>query len=301
MSSVAISFELCDRRGNVNIRDSSQLTRRVWPMRSKRPAEKGCENSRCFLQKLPSPNVLICWATVLSFLLLMVSGCGYKDELEGAKQQIEKLNFELKRLTDETSRLKQETNRLSEESKILSEKNARIQRDLDDLNKAKAALSSENKELQRRNKASEEEIASLRGEKAGLIQEIEKLKKPVAEITPPPGSPAAVPTEVGSQSAKQQKELSPCDAVLAFMKASEAVVRQQKGEERAKSLRNVREQYAPKMKGAPDRAIKAAEDWVKEGVKLWDESHGEGVFRLLQLRNTVLDACGKSLTESGLK
>ena len=95
-------------------------------------------------------------------------------------------------------------------------------------------------------------------------------------MAPPPKSPAAMPTEVGPQSAKQPEELSPCDAVVAFMKASEAVVRQQKGTERTKSLEQVKQQFAPRMKGAPEKAIKAAEDWVKEGTKFWDQSRGDG-------------------------
>jgi outer membrane murein-binding lipoprotein Lpp len=255
-----------------------------------------------FSRELPSLYALFCWALVLSALLLMVSGCGrHKEELDSAKQQIEKLNSDVKRLTEETTRLKQETNRLSEESKTLSDKNARMQRDLDDLNKAKGALSAENKELQKKNKAAEEEIASLKGEKAGLVQEIEKLKKRVAELAPPPKSPAAIPTEVGPKSGKQLEDLSPCDAVLAFMKASEGIVRQHKGTKRTALLEQVKQQYAPRMKGAPEKAIKAAENWVKEGVQLWDESDADGVFQLLQLRNIVLDTCGKSPNGAGFK
>jgi hypothetical protein len=85
------------------------------------------------------------------------------------------------------------------------------------------------------------------------------------------------------------------------MKASEGIVRQHKGTERTKLLEQVRQQYAPRMKGAPEKAIKAAENWVKEGSKFWDQSGGDGVFSLLQLRNTVLEACGKSPDAAGLK
>jgi uncharacterized phage infection (PIP) family protein YhgE len=238
----------------------------------------------------------------VSILLLMVSGCGrYKEELESAKQQIEKLNSEVKRLTDDAARLNQEKSRLSDDSKVVSDKNTRIQRDLDDLNRAKAALSAENKELQKKNKVAEEEITSLNREKARLAKEIEELKKSGAQMAPPPTSPAGVPTGVGPQSAKQPEEPSPCDAVIAFMKASEAIVRQQKGTERTKSLEQVKQKFAPQMKGAPEKAIKAAENWVKEGSKFWDQTGGEGVFSLLQLRNTVLEACGKSPDAAGFK
>ena len=261
-----------------------------------------------FAWEFPSRNAFFCWALILTTSLLMVSGCSrYKEELEGAKQQIEKLNAEVNRLTQETARLKEETSRLSDESKALADKNTRMQQDLDGLNKAKAALSTENKDLQKKNKAAEEEITSLKGEKARLAKEIEELKKRVAQMAPPPAPPmpstppVTMPTEVGPQSAKQPGELNPCDAVLAFMKASEAVVRQQQGTERAKSLDQVQQQFAPKMKGAPEKAIKAAENWVKEGSKFWDKSTDDSTFRLLQLRNAVLDACGKAPNEGGFR
>jgi outer membrane murein-binding lipoprotein Lpp len=251
-------------------------------------------------QKLQSFQALFCWALMVSILLLMVSGCSrYKEELESANQQIQKLSSEVTRLTEEVARLNQEKTRLSDDSKVVSDKNTRIQRDLDDLNKAKGALSAENKELLKKNKVAEDEIASLNSEKARLAQEIEELKKRGAQMAPPPTSPASMPTEVGPQSAKQPEELSPCDAVLAFMKASEAVVRQHKGTERSKAFEQVKQQFAPKMKGAPEKAVKAAENWVKEGSKFWDQSGGDGVFTLLKLRNTVLEACGKSPDASG--
>ena len=85
------------------------------------------------------------------------------------------------------------------------------------------------------------------------------------------------------------------------MKVSEQVVRQQKGKERATWLEQVKKQYTPRMQGAPAKAIKAAEDWVKEGTKFWDQSPDDAVFRLLQLRNVVLDACGKSPDSAGFK
>jgi chromosome segregation ATPase len=251
---------------------------------------------------LPSVQALCCWPLILILSLLMVSGCGrYKEELESAKQQIQKLSSDVERLTGEVARLNQEKSRLSDDSKVVSDKNARMQRDLDDLNKARGALSAENKELQKKNKVAEEEIASLKLEKASLAKEIEELKKRVTQLAPTPTSPAGMPTGVGPQSAKQPEELSPCDAVIAFMKASEAVVRQQKGTERTKSLEQVKQQFSPKMKGAPEKAIKAAENWVKEGSKFWDQTGGEGVFSLLQLRNIVLDACGKSPDAAGFK
>jgi hypothetical protein len=253
-------------------------------------------------RNLPSLNGLFHWVLIASFLLVTVSGCGrYKEELETAKQQIDKLNSEVKKLTEMTARLSQEESRLRDDAKTLSDKNTLVQRELDTLKKGKTGLDAENKELRKKNSVAEEEIASLKSEKARLTQEVEELKKRVAALTPPSKSPVATPTEVGPQSQKQPEGQRPCDAVVAFMNACEEILKQQKGTERTQSLERVKLQYAPRMKGAPDKAIKAAESWVKEGTKFWDQSSDDAVFRLLQLRNTVMEACGKSPSGVGPK
>jgi outer membrane murein-binding lipoprotein Lpp len=286
----------------MNTGNPTRPMRRMLGVLGEALSGKSCRRFRSFPRELPSLYVLFCWALILSVLLLMVSGCGrYKEELESAKQQIEKLNSDVKRLTEDVARLNQEKSRLGDESKSLADKNARMQRELDDLSKTRATLAAENKEIKQKNSAADQEIASLKSERASLSKEIDELKKRLAESAPPPTSLAPMPTEPGPGSAKQPGELNPCDAVVAYMKASEGIIRQQKGTQRTKSLEQVKQQYAPKMKGAPDKAIKAAEQWVKEGAKLWDESHDEGVFQLLRLRNTVLEACGKSPDDVGFK
>jgi uncharacterized phage infection (PIP) family protein YhgE len=281
----------------VKIPDSTRPMRRILSVLGHVISQRSDRSFRCFALESPSLHACFCWALIVSVSLLMVSGCGrYKEELEGAKQQIEKLNAEVRKLTETADRLTQEKIRLDDDLKTLSDKKERMQGELDDLNKGKASLFAENKEIKKKKSEADEEIASLKSEKARLVNEIEELKNRVADLAPPPISPAPVPvpTEVGPGSAKQREEPNPCDAVVAFMKASEAIVRQQKGTERTKSLEQVKQQYAPRMKGAPAKAIKAAEDWVKEGSKLWDQSSSDTVFRLLQLKNSVLEACGKS-------
>ncbi|HTY24342.1 MAG TPA: hypothetical protein VMC85_14500 [Desulfomonilaceae bacterium] len=234
--------------------------------------------------------------------MFMVSGCGrYKEELESAKQQIERLNAEVKRLTEEAASLNQEKSRLSNDLKTVTDKNTRLQQELDDLNKTKAARSAENKEVMPKNRAPEQQVASPNRERSHVVEEIEGLKTGIAEEVSPAKPRSAKRAKVGPRMAKTSGKLSPCDAVVAFMEASEAIIRQQKGAERTKSLRQVKEEYTPKMKGAPEKAIKAAENWVKEYVKVWDESPADGVLRLLQLRGIVLEACGKSPDEMGFK
>jgi chromosome segregation ATPase len=247
-----------------------------------------------------SSYALFCGVLIAGFLLLTISGCGrQKEELDSAKQQIEKLNSELKRLNETAAGLNREKSSLSDDFKALSDKNTQIQSQLDDVNKAKAALSAQSQEIGKKNSKAEEEISSLKRENASLAQEIEDMKKRVAQLEPraPQIPPEALKAE--DPGARQPKELSPCDAVIAFMKASEAIVRQQKGPQRAELLEQVKKQYEPRMKGAPQKAIKAAEDWVKEGSKFWDQTHGEGGYRLLRLRNTALESCGKSPGEAG--
>ena len=265
-------------------------------------SEAAFGNSQKFVRGFPSIGPLVCWALLASILLLMVSGCGrYKERLESAKQQIEKLNAEVKRLTAETARLNQEKNGLSHDLRTLSEKNTAMQQELNDLNKAKAKLSAEDTQIRQKNTLAEEEIAYLKREKSQLTQEVEQLKKPVAERASPPKSPATMSAEVDPSRAKRLEKLSPCDAVIAFMNASEGIITRQRREERNTLLEEVKQQYAEKMKSAPEKATKTAENWVKEYVKQWDESTDDGVFRLLQLRDVVLKACGKSPDEMGFK
>jgi outer membrane murein-binding lipoprotein Lpp len=282
----------------VNIWDSTRTKSRMLGVLGQVAGEKTYRSLRSSGQ-LP-PLYVLRWALIVTILLFMVSGCGrYKEELESAKQQIEKLNSEVKRLTGEVARLNQEKDRLSSESKAISDKNAQMQRELDALNKTKAALSNENKEMRKKDSSANEQMASLKREKDRLAQEVERLKKRPAEMAPPKPSPATVSPRVGAQSTKRLEELSPCDAVIGFMRASEGIVRQHKGAERTKLLEQVHQQYAQRMKGAPEKAIKAAETWVKEGTKFWDKSSDYPTYRLLQLRNTVLEACGKSPKEAG--
>jgi len=231
----------------MTIFDLTRPLSRVLAIPGQVVSETTCRNFRISARRPPSLRTLSCWALILSVSLLMVSGCGrYKEELESAKQQIEKLTSEVKRLSEEIARLNKEKISLSEESKGLSDKNARIQRELDQLNKSSAALSGENKELKKKAGLAEEEIASLKREKAQLAEEVEDLRKQLAtRMAQAPEMAEATPIPSGQKTAKPLEEGSPCDAVLAFMKASEAIVRQQKGEQRTKSLKLVKRNTPP--------------------------------------------------------
>jgi uncharacterized protein YlxW (UPF0749 family) len=269
------------------------------PTRKRQVSEKACASFRGVSRGLPPFYGLFRWTVLLSVLLLMISGCGRK-ELEDAKQRINSLTAENQKLTELSASLDKDRNRLNEQVKSLSDKSSRVQRDLDESNKSKAALTDDNKKLKDKITAMEGELASLQREKSQQAAEIEDCKKRLADSVPISRPSGNVPGEIGPVG-KTEEELSPCDSVLAFMKTSEQVIRQQKGKERTKSLEQVKTQYSPRMQGAPAKAVKAAEDWVKEGAKFWDQSPDDAVFRLLQLRNIVLDACGKSPDAAGFK
>jgi chromosome segregation ATPase len=239
--------------------------------------------------------------------VILVSGCGrYKQELETAKQQVVNLAAENKKLTDLSASLNQEKGRLNDQIKDLSDKYAKAQRELDDANKAKTDLSNENSKLKQQDAAMKEEIASLKTERDDLSIEAKELKQRLSEALELAGPSLSVPARIALERSANQmapdsrKTLSACDAVIEFMKRSESVIKRNKGQERAELLRQVKQQYSSLMRDAPERATKAAQDWVNEGPKFWDESSdNDSVFRLLQLRNIVLDACGKTPSKAG--
>ena len=211
----------------MNICDSSRTTRRMSRVLRQTTCEATFGSLMSSCRELP-PLYVLRWALIVTILLFIVSGCGrYKEELESAKQQIEKLNSEVKRLTDEVARLKGE-------SKAISDKNAQMQRELDALNKAKTALFDENQEMRKKDSLAREQIATLQREKAKLAQEVEQLKERPADMAPPTPSPATMSTGVRPRSTKELEELSPCDAVIAFMNACEPIAKHPRVAERTK-------------------------------------------------------------------
>jgi len=265
----------------------------------KRASTNSCGSCKDFSRKLPSLKTLLYCTVLLSVVLLMISGCGRK-ELEDAKQQINNLTAENQKLTELTASLNKDKNQLNEQIKTLKDKNSSLQRDLDDVNRTRATLTDENKKSKDKIGMMEEELARLHKEQASHAEEIEEYKKRLAESTSmsKPSVPVPGPMRAGE---KSEENLSPCDATIAFMKASEPIIKQQKGNERTKALEELKKQFAPRMQKAPAKAVKAAEDWVKQAATFWDKSPDDAVYRLLQLRNAVLDACGKSPDTAGFK
>ncbi len=258
-----------------------------------------CGSTGPFARELPSLKALFYWAVLLSVLLLTISGCGRK-ELEEAKQQINNLNVENKKLTDLSATLDKEKNQLSGEIKSLTDKNSRLQRDLDDANRTKAALSDENKKQKDKIGLMEQDLVRLNKEKAQHAEEIEEYKRRLAESTPTSKPSVTAPGPMRATE-RSEENLNPCDAAIAFMKESEQIIRQQRGNERTKALEQLKKHYSPRMQGGPAKAMKAAEDWVKQAAMFWDKSPDDSVYRLLQLRNVVLEGCGRSADAAGFK
>lgn len=248
------------------------------------------------------PQTLLYVVLILSLLVLMVSGCGKsKDELENLKEQNVKLESRLKQLSDQVGRLDQTSNQMGDGLKKVSDSITLIQEGLENLTKTQSALTDTNNEIKKKNSNLAEEFTSLKTQTAGLAQGVEELKNRLNDMGLWPKPTTPIPSDTSSASKMQSDKLSPCDAVIAYMKKTEDILRQQpRGTERTKSLEQLKRQFAPRIKGAPEKAIKGAEDWVNGLIKLWDhESSDNSMLRIIEQRNVVLEACGKSPSEAG--
>ena len=281
------------------------------------PKTRACESSwadwraqraykRFLSYKLARPGALAARVCLVCLVLVLASGCGrYKEELESAKQQIDKLTSESKRSAEVSANLEKERVRLSDELKLLSDKTAKMEQELGTLQKAKASLDDEIGKLRKRNSELQEELTPLKKEKVELLREAEDLKKRTAEPVQLEKTPGPSPAETAphrstkEQVARQRGNLTPCDAIVEFMKNSQEVVRQHKGEERAKLLEGIKQQYASRIEGAPEKAIKAAEAWVSELSSSWDSPKDDTVYSLISKRNAAMAACGKKPQDAG--
>lgn len=77
------------------------------------------------------------------------------------------------------------------------------------------------------------------------------------------------------------------------------MIERYKGKERESKMAELRAAYGDKIKEAPKAANETAEKWVQEVSRSWDKPDDDSMFRSLQLRNAVLNACRKSATEAG--
>ena len=241
-------------------------------------------------------------------VIVLVSGCGrYKEDLEQAKKQIDTLTADNKKCSETTASLEKEKQRWTEERQAAEKKIDALQKELSDLKKTNASLADERKNLTKKNSELSKDLFALKREKAELSKQVEELKARTTqamrpEQTPKAGRPEGEPLRAaGAAIPKAPQELTPCKAVLAFMKASEKVIREYRGGERTSILEKVKQEYGPRMKGAPQKAIQNAKKWVDELSSAWDKPGGgkDAMFNLLRKRNAVLDACKIKPADAG--
>ncbi|AFM25751.1 hypothetical protein [Desulfomonile tiedjei] len=232
---------------------------------------------------------------------LLVSGCGMQQELETAKQNVERLTAENKKFSEIIADLTQSKNKLTEEIAALETKNRSLTDEVARTQKAEQAVLKENSELKRKQNECRNELANLEKDKASLNDQLDQLKKQIetTDRTSIGDSAGQQPPEVGRQSPKPREALSPCDAVLEFMRKTEEIVRRVKGGERAKQLKDLKQEYAARLNAAPEKARKASLQWVAELERSWDKPDDNTVFNLLSRRNAVLEACEKDPSSLG--
>jgi septal ring factor EnvC (AmiA/AmiB activator) len=242
-----------------------------------------------------------------TLVVVIVSGCGrHKQDLDEAKQRIDNLTAENKRSSEIIANLEKDKRRLTEERQAVDTKIDTLRREVGDLEKSKLALSEEISELKKRNGELLADVNSLRREKADLSRQIEELRPRAADSAKRiVQTPSARPDErtpligAGPKMPKAAENMSPCEALRAFMEASEQMARSYKGRQRTDMLEKVKHEYAPRMKGAPEKAIRNAQAWVDELSSSWDKTRNDTVFNLLIKSNAVADACKKNPSDAG--
>jgi outer membrane murein-binding lipoprotein Lpp len=241
---------------------------------------------------------LVCLAVTLA------TGCGnYKEKLQEAQQRIDKLTSENKRLAETVASLTKEKTSLTEKLASAEKKGLDLESQVAVLKKSNMELSESKAELQTQQNDTRKEMATISRDKTDLAEENERLKRQIAATTTDAGDQALKEGMPGARPSegitKPSEGLSPCDAVLEYMRKCQQAVRGQHGELRAKLLAELKQQYTPKMKGAPEKALLSSAAWVNELAKSWDKPGDNTVLNLLLNRNEVLHACDKTPAEAG--
>lgn len=243
---------------------------------------------------------------IAGLVVIVVSGCGrYKQDLEEAKKRIDTLTADNRKCAEISASLEKDKQRLGEERQAIDTRLETLIKEVGNLNKTNAALKDELGKLKKRNGELSADVKALQRDKADLSKKLDEMKNRTAELPKPTLPPVTGPRETtpvsGSEATvpKTPKKMTPCDEIIAYMKATEQIVRRYKGAERATMLQKLKEEYEPRIKNAPERAKKNAEAWVEEAARSWDNMGDDFVFNLLTKRNAVLESCGKKPAESG--
>lgn len=233
------------------------------------------------------------WAVVFLLLpVILVSGCGYKEDLEKARTRITQSDNENRELSNQIVGLKQENTKLNDQVAEGKKEIETLGLKADKLKKDNTALEQRLTRLTADFDTCSLKNVQLTNELNTTKKEMDELRKRLSELDPvkseKPVQPSATPSgEVAT------KELSPCDSLIEFMRKSEQIIRSNKGQERKKLLEQLKSEYSQKWKGAPKVAIESAQSWVREMSRSWDKHDENTVFLLIKYRNSVLKACGK--------
>ncbi len=244
--------------------------------------------------------------TVTCLFAIALAGCGTcKKDLEDAKTQIADLTSRNQQLAEGTKRLEMEKSALAKEMAVAKDRNSELSTELTQAKKSLSNLAEKNEQLRKERASVGAELTKLKKENAELTSTMKELKQQAEPPASQVGKPGRSDRELRPQADKDTREalpsaaVSPCDAVIEYMRRSGAVIERYKGAERQSRLDQVRVAYADKMKDAPRVARETAEKWLQEMIRTWDQPADDSTFRTLQLRNAVLNACGKSPTQAG--
>jgi myosin heavy subunit len=254
---------------------------------------------------------------ILCVALLFGAGCSrYKADLENAKAEIVKLKAERDRLSTQVSNLQADKSKLSSELKELQTMSAKLEAKALQAEQAKRRLAKEKDSLEKKSNALGKRVADLKKKNEELDRKVKKLEaasttgaapEAMARQPVPTMSPAERKVleesrgDLGISGRKPaEKPRTPCAAVIEFMQKAQGIIRQSKGEQRARVLQQLQGKYEKLVSGAPKEAWKSALVWVKELSRAWDKTGGgDSVYLLLRLRNQVLKACKLKPEQAG--
>lgn len=241
---------------------------------------------------------------VMCLSVAMLAGCG-KQELEEAKARNAELTAQNQQLSGTIARLETEKSSISKELASEKDRNATVADELAQVKKAHADSTKRTEELDKKVGQLDTEILTLKQEKERLSAEVDELRKQAVQ---PPAQTSILPEERGEMPSTMespsgstpQASMTPCKALVEYMRQARSVIQRSKGGERKSKLDELRSGYASKTREAPESARKAADEWVKEMSSSWDNVQDDTLFRILQLKNAAISACGLSPNEAGL-
>ncbi len=234
---------------------------------------------------------------VMCLSLAMLASCGTdKKNLEKARTEISDLTAKNQKLSDANGALANEKSALTQEVAQLKDQNLAKVTELDHLKKNLSELLQKNEALEKKADQAGAAVAQLKKQKDELTAKIVELNK---KATP---NPDHVNKFEGSDEQGQlvnEANLSPCDALIQYMRKGRSIIEGYKAEERKSKLDEVRTSYAARLIEAPAAGRKAAIEWVKELNRSWDRHRDDATPRLVRLKNAALKACGKTAAEAG--